>query len=230
VSPDPGSLDGLVARLEPRRLISAAITVIIVAVAGWWLVRPPSTPVDATLTVATTSATRSGRGVPTSVSDTGSDARGVAGATAVDGGGTILVQAAGAVLLPGVYKMRSGARVSDLVTAAGGPTADGDPNALNLAGELRDGDRIEVPRIGQAPIGVGASASGVSGGASPRTIDLNRGTAEELDALPGVGPATAAAIVSYREQHGPFGSVDALLDVPGIGPAKLEAIREFVDV
>ncbi|MGD9793679.1 MAG: helix-hairpin-helix domain-containing protein [Acidimicrobiia bacterium] len=227
MSPEPGSLDGLVARLEPRRLISAAITVIVVAAAGWWLVRPPSTPIDATLAVATTSATRAGRGAPTSPPGSGPDAGGSAG---VDDGETIVVHAAGAVVLPGVYKMPSGARVSDLITAAGGPTIDGDPNALNLAGELRDGDRIEVPRIGQAPIGVGASASGASGGQSPRIVNLNRGSAEELDALPGVGPATAAAIVSYREQHGPFGSVDGLLDVPGIGPAKLEAIREFVDV
>ena len=59
-------------------------------------------------------------------------------------------------------------------------------------------------------------------------IDLNRATADDLDRLPGIGPSTAQAIVDYRDQHGPFGSVDDLLDVRGIGPAKLDAIRELV--
>lgn len=223
MSSEPRLLDGLVARLEPRRLISGALTVVIVAVAGWWLVRPPSTPVDATLAVATTATG--------SRSTDGPSMNGPSnGATAVGRRDTIVVHAAGAVASPGVYKMPIGSRVSDLITAAGGPTGEGDPNALNLAGELRDGDRVEVPIVGATTPGGASPAPAASGGGVPRVVDLNRGTAEELDALPGIGPATAAAIVTYRDQHGPFGSVDDLVDVPGIGPAKLEAIRELVDV
>jgi competence protein ComEA len=72
--------------------------------------------------------------------------------------------------------------------------------------------------------------SGAAGGASTEPLDLNTATAEQLDALPGVGPATAEAIVSYRTEHGPFTSVDGLLDVRGIGPAKLESLRSKVRV
>jgi competence protein ComEA len=79
---------------------------------------------------------------------------------------------------------------------------------------------------GGAVVGSGGGATAAPSG----PIDLNTATAEELDALPGVGPATAAAIVSHRERNGPFTSVDGLLDVRGIGPAKLEALRDLVTV
>jgi competence protein ComEA len=83
------------------------------------------------------------------------------------------------------------------------------------------------------PSGPGPAASGTSiaGGALPAgPIDLNRATVDELDRLPGVGPATAAAIVAHRDEFGPFASVDDLLDVRGIGPAKLDAIRTLIRV
>jgi competence protein ComEA len=159
----------------------------------------------------------------------------VAATTTVPG---IVVHAAGAVRQPGIYLLPAGSRVADLLDRAGGPTAETDLDRLNLAAPLADGQRLYVPRRGeQAPSvvgpdgGTGGSGAGAVAGATPAgPIDLNSATAEQLDTLPGIGPATAAAIVEHRERTGPFASVDALLDVRGIGPAKLDAIRELVSV
>jgi len=110
---------------------------------------------------------------------------------------------------------------------------------VNLAEVVRDGDRIYIPHAGQpipsvvSPSGAGppAAAGATSSASVPsEPIDLNRATADQLDALPGIGPSTAAAIVSYRDRVGPFSSVDGLLQVPGIGPAKLDLIRSLVRV
>jgi competence protein ComEA len=151
---------------------------------------------------------------------------------------TVTVHVAGAVAQPGVYALVAGSRVIDAVAAAGGPLGDADLDALNLATLVGDGQRVYVPRPGQeVPMVIGPSGAGggpaASGGDStptPLIIDLNSATADQLDELPGVGPATAAAIVAHREQNGPFASVDALGEVRGIGPAKLEAVRPLVTV
>jgi competence protein ComEA len=153
-------------------------------------------------------------------------------------GGAVVVQVAGAVRAPGVYRLAPGARVVELIDAAGGPVSDADVQALALASVLHDGDRIWVPKIGEVPAGVVVGGSGTqapgggeTNGPSPsQPIDLNRATVAELDGLIGIGPATATAIVTYREQHGAFASVDELLEVRGIGPAKLDAIRASVRV
>jgi competence protein ComEA len=153
--------------------------------------------------------------------------------TTADAG--IVVHAAGAVRTPGLYRLPSGSRVADLLDKAGGPTAETDLDRLNLAAALADGQRLYVPRKGEvAPPTVGPDggsdpppdAGGSPGDGGP--VDLNAATAEELDALPGIGPATAAAIIDHRERSGPFTTVDGLLDVRGIGPAKLEALRDLV--
>ena len=151
----------------------------------------------------------------------------------------VVVDVGGAVVRPGVYKLDGGSRVADALAAAGGVTLEADDERLNKAEKLADGIRIFVPHRGVTPpmvvgitppvsSGSGGVASGV--GASPAVINLNTADATQLDALPGVGPATAAAIVQYRTQHGPFASVDKLTDVPGIGPAKLERWRSFLTV
>jgi competence protein ComEA len=144
-----------------------------------------------------------------------------------------------------VYRLPASARISDLVAAAGGMMPDADIDRINLAQPLSDGVRVYVPRIGEqdppapaavdSPGGVSAGPGGdTTGGdgasSSPAAapIDLNSASLAELDELPGVGPATAQAIVSFRETNGPFSSVDALLEVRGIGPAKLEQIRPLV--
>lgn len=144
----------------------------------------------------------------------------------------VVVHVAGAVSVPGVYGLPDGVRVDAAIAAAGGALVDADPNALNLAAPLTDGSRVYVPRVGEdvptALVPVGGSAAAPAVPAAPTVVDVNRATAEQLDVLPGVGPATAAAIVTERERNGPFLGVDDLDRVPGIGPAKLEALRGLV--
>ena len=116
----------------------------------------------------------------------------------------------------------------DGVAAAGGALVEADVGALNLAAVVADGQRVFVPRAGEAvPPDIGPSpAPGSSVPAGP--VDLNAATAVELDRLPGIGPATAQAVVDHRDANGPFATVDDLEAVRGIGPAKLEAIRDLV--
>ena len=145
----------------------------------------------------------------------------------------ILVHAAGAVQTPGVYLFRGEARVLDLVEAAGGMTPHADHDRVNLADTLFDGQRIYFPRVGQTQIPVPLNGSGpAGGGATARSgpLNLNTASAEQLESLPGVGPAIAAAIVEHRQRIGGFASVDGLLAVSGIGPNKLDQIRDLVAV
>jgi competence protein ComEA len=142
-----------------------------------------------------------------------------------------VVAAAGAVVSPGLYRVAAGARVADVLNAAGGPTADADVDQLNLALKVSDGDRVFVPRKGETPAGApGAGGGGVGSAAADGPVNLNTATLAQLDALPGVGPTTAQAILDYRRQHGRFRSVQDLLEVQGIGPSKLEKLRPKVKV
>jgi competence protein ComEA len=145
----------------------------------------------------------------------------------------VMVHAAGAVRSPGVYRLRAGARVADLVELAGGPLDDSDLHSLNLAAAVADGERVYVPRLGEAVPEPPAAAGGGAGAQSADAggmVDVNSATAEQLDTLPGVGPATAKAILDERDRRGRFDSVEDLLDVRGIGEAKLEAMRDLVRV
>ena len=115
--------------------------------------------------------------------------------------GTVVVHVAGAVVAPGVYELGAGARAADAVTVAGGASPEADVDALNLAAPLQDGERVYVPVVGEAvPPPVAAPTSSAAVG----PVDLNRATVDELDGLPGIGPATAQAIVAHREANGPF--------------------------
>jgi competence protein ComEA len=131
------------------------------------------------------------------------------------------------VVTPGVYELGAGSRVRDAVAAAGGPTPLADANALNLAAIVADASRVYVPVVGESVPPVEALPATVDDQPTG-PVDVNRATVDELDELPGVGPATAAAIVTERERNGPFASVDDLDRVPGIGPAKLEGLRDLV--
>jgi competence protein ComEA len=149
---------------------------------------------------------------------------------------TVTVHVAGQVANPGVYAIPAGGRVADAVIVAGGTAAEADLEQVNLAARVADGERVYVPKKGEPPpavVGSGAPpAAGGGGKAAPAggPLDLNTATAEQLEALPGVGPATSNAILTYRASHGRFRSVTELLEVPGIGPAKLEALRPLVRV
>jgi competence protein ComEA len=150
----------------------------------------------------------------------------------------VVVHVSGAVVLPGVVKLRSGSRMVDALRSAGGAAVDADLDRVNLAAVLVDGERIHVPAQGEdvlpvvvAPFRSGATNATRSGGESnapPPLLNLNAATVEALEALPGVGPATAQAIVQARVNRGPFLSIDELLDVPGIGEVKLAQIEPYV--
>jgi competence protein ComEA len=143
------------------------------------------------------------------------------------------IHVAGAVRRPGVYRLPAGARVQDAVRRAGGARSGADVNAINLAAKVVDGQQVVVPvRAGRATAAAAAAAPSATGAAAPGAaaapVSLNSATAEQLDTLDGVGPATARKIIEWRTQHGGFRSVADLAQVPGIGPKKLAALRERV--
>ena len=126
----------------------------------------------------------------------------------------VIVHVAGSVKKPGLYRLFAGARVADAVEAAGGVTKKKAANSVNLAREVVDGEQILVSESN----GSGGEAAG---------IRINSASKSELEGLPGVGPAIAARIVSYRQTNGPFTSIDSLGDVSGIGEAILGSIRDI---
>jgi competence protein ComEA len=141
---------------------------------------------------------------------------------------SIIVDVAGWVRRPGVYEFAAGDRVIDAVNRAGGARNGADLTSLNLAAPLADGTQIVVPRPGATAPGSSTSDTGTAGGTT--LININTASETDLEALPGVGPVTAAAIIDYRTQNGPFSAVDDLIDVSGIGPSTLEQIRPFATV
>ncbi|GAB3082236.1 ComE operon protein 1 [Corynebacterium aquatimens] len=146
--------------------------------------------------------------------------------------GMIVVSVVGAVDKPGLVTLNSGSRVADALAVAH-PQPDADLLTLNQAQVLIDGQQILVLAKGQAPpvgaVGASAAGGGGSGGAAGAgTISLNSATASQLTELPGVGDATAAAIIAHREANGPFTSVEQLMDVKGIGQAKFDAVKDLV--
>ncbi len=197
------------------RVISAAVVVLAVLAGAYWLVRPPAATTESKLPFATTPAS-----VAVSTSRPAS--------ATTETRSEVVVHVAGAVVTAGVYRLGAGSRVVDAVQAAGGLAPDAVPDAINLAAVLVDGERVYVPRVGEAVPVVSSVGGGTTSPAGP--VNINSATVDELDTLPGVGPATAAAIVAYRDQHGPFSSIESLADVRGIGPAKVEALRGLVTV
>ncbi|MFM9034298.1 MAG: ComEA family DNA-binding protein, partial [Mycobacterium sp.] len=152
----------------------------------------------------------------------------------------VVVSVVGLVGQPGLVTLTPGARVADAVSAAGGPLHGADTIGLNLARRLADGEQIVVgiaAPAGRPPV-LGSSAGPAAevpvAPAAPAKpvgpIDLNTATAEQLDALPGVGPVTASAIVAWRTANGRFSAVDQLAEIDGIGPARLEKLRPLVRV
>lgn len=141
-----------------------------------------------------------------------------------EGAKTLVVHVDGAVENPGVYELDPGARVADAVLSAGGLAEGADTSSVNLASLLSDGQKVHVPIEGEPVSGVSGGGAEAGEGA---LVNLNLATVEELDGLPGIGEATARAIVEDREQNGPFGSPEDLMRVSGIGEkkfAKLEAM------
>jgi competence protein ComEA len=137
----------------------------------------------------------------------------------------LVVDIAGAVRQPGLYRLPHGSRVADAVAKAGGTTGKAATDSVNLAAPLADGEQVVVPTRTPAG-GAVVPAGGSPAAAAP--VSLSTATVEQLDALPGIGPVTAQKIVDYRTEHGAFHSVDELDAISGIGPAKLDQLRDLV--
>jgi competence protein ComEA len=137
----------------------------------------------------------------------------------------VVIDVAGAVRRPGLYKMPVGSRIDDAITAAGGATRKAQLDAVNLAAPVADGEQIVVPGSGAGGVAADSSPAGSSPSAP---LDLNSATLEQLEALPGIGPVTAQKILDYRQQHGAFHSVGELEGVPGIGPAHMAQLKGLV--
>ncbi|HEY7397917.1 MAG TPA: ComEA family DNA-binding protein [Gaiellaceae bacterium] len=197
--------------VERRRLAAIVLLVLVVAVAVWRHASSGAPAAGAAVQVA-----------PLRPRASGAAARATGGVAP-----PIVVDVVGAVRRPGLYRLARGSRVADAVTRAGGLTRRAERAAVNLAAPLADGEQVVVAARG-AP-GVSAAAAGTGGAPGPSApISLSVATAEQLDALPGVGPVTAQKIVAYREQHGPFTSVAELDAIPGIGPARLDELKGLV--
>ncbi len=200
-------------------VVLGGLMVLVVGVAA--LVRTPL----ARLTSPPIPVASSGAGQPAALSPLV-----VAGATGDDGSvppgsptpSGLVVHVTGEVRRPGVVTLPVGSRVADAVAAAGGVRRGGSLGSTNLARLLVDGERIEV--------GGRSSNGSVGGAATAGPVDLNSATAEQLDALPGIGPVTAAKILAWRSQNGRFSVVEELAEVPGIGPRTLAELRPLVRV
>jgi competence protein ComEA len=138
----------------------------------------------------------------------------------------LVIDVAGAVRRPGLYRLPQGSRIADAVARAGGATRKAALDGVNLAAPLADGEQVVVPL--RASGVAAAAAAGTEGSPSAGPVSLSTATAEQLDALPGIGPVTAQKIIDYRTEHGAFHSVDELDAISGIGPAKLDELRNLV--
>ena len=138
----------------------------------------------------------------------------------------LTVHVAGAVVNPGLYRVKEGSRVADALSEAGGATPNGLLDELNLAARLKDGEKVLVPpRVTQ---GQDEDEPGQAGGSS--LVNVNTASAEELEKLPGVGPSLAERIVEYRKRNGSFSSAEELDNVEGIGPRRIETLKGLVTI
>ncbi|MBU4175286.1 MAG: ComEA family DNA-binding protein [Actinobacteria bacterium] len=140
----------------------------------------------------------------------------------------LTVHVAGAVMAPGLYRLKEGSRVSDALAEAEGPAPDALLDDLNLAARVKDGEKVMVPRAAGTASDGTAQAQEDTG--TPVTININTATADQLEELPGIGPSLAQRIVDYRRKNGAFSSIDELDNVEGIGSGKLESIRDLVTI
>lgn len=160
------------------------------------------------------------------------------GSGRAEGGGsgdTIFVDVSGAVSTPSVVEIPSGSRVADAIEAAGGLAPEADVSSINRAARVEDGSKVVVPALTAG--GEQAAGSEATGALDPATdsstpslVNINLAGVDELDELPGVGPATAQAIVDDREENGSFSSIEDIMRVSGIGEAKFERMRDLISI
>lgn len=201
----------------PQLTVLALVVAVGIAVSAWWVVGDQSRPAPPSARPAATAE-------PLVATDPS------AGVSATSGG-EVTVDVTGKVRRPGIVVLDAGARVVDALAAAGGERTGVDLSSLNLARVLVDGEQIvvgapqgPVPTVPAAPPGTAPP------GAPVALVNLNTASQAELETLPDVGPVTALAILSWREEHGGFTSVDELLEVDGIGEATLSNLAPYVTV
>ena len=240
--PASGALADRMRALRGDARVGVALLVCVAVAAGVAWFRAGVAPSASAAPAAATSTT----GAPVGVSTPSEGSGGTAFAPTSTTLAAIVIDVVGAVRDAGIVRLPAGARVVDAIRAAGGAVRGADLARLNLAAPLADGARVAVPAAGAPPPAVDpaavtggsvasgspdGTASGASAGPGATTpIDVNTATAEQLDALPGIGPSLAAAIVQERERNGPFRSVDDLTRVPGIGDGRLARLRDLVTV
>ncbi|WP_308259222.1 ComEA family DNA-binding protein [Pseudonocardia sp. H11422] len=211
------------ARLDPGRCGATALALVaavsaVLAAVGVWSDRPRAEPVAVLPSVALSTAD------PVA-----------APATAEPTAGPLVVSVAGKVARPGLVEVPDGARVADVIEAAGGALPGTDLTGTNLARRVGDGEQVAVGVPPAPDAGGAAPAAGPGSGPGPAAapggrIDLNRATAEQLDGLPGVGPVTAQRIVEWRARNGRFARVEQLREIEGIGERRYGQLRELVTV
>lgn len=143
---------------------------------------------------------------------------------------SIIVSVTGEVYSPGVFEFHEGARINDAILAAGGMTPDADPNAINLAARLVDEQHIVVFSFEDNMPPSPQVSSGASGSNADGKVNINTATSEQLQTLSGIGPVTAANIISHREARGGFAAVEEIMNVSGIGERTFENIRDSIIV
>lgn len=144
----------------------------------------------------------------------------------------VVVYITGAVPRPGVYALAQGSRVQDAISAAGGFLADAEKSGINLARLVEDGEQLDIPYTeGSSPVIVNQATPtedlSLSGS---DLININIASQSELETLPGIGPTAALKIITYRQQNGPFVTIDDILNVSGIGPGTFEKIKNLITV
>jgi competence protein ComEA len=221
-------------RIDPGRRGAAAVMAAILVAAlavGWQALasRPHAEPVsDTAVSASVGTGAAASSGSPGVGSSATSAATGVIVATAAT---KVIVDVVGRVRRPGLVTLAVGARVADAVRAAGGALARTNLSTINLARVCVDGEQIAVGVSGAAvPAGTATQGSAPGSGAPAGLVNLNTATADQLDALPGVGPVMAQRIIAYRTDHGPFTAVVQLQQVSGIGVAKYADLSPLVTV
>lgn len=141
---------------------------------------------------------------------------------------SLTVHVVGAVRRPGVYVLAPGSRASDAVSAAGGLLGNAEQSGINLARQVTDGEQLAVPVVGASP--PAAASAGIGRQGEGGRVELNTATVDDLDTLPGVGPATAQKIIADRTENGPFRTVEDLMRVPGIGTKRFETLKDMIVV